>query len=82
MSLTQSPSAPSAARLSADLRKIVLRRLAERGLQTGEALAPLLGVAPSAAQALLRRSTWSIDQSLWVIDRAGLGVQVDISEFQ
>jgi hypothetical protein len=66
--------------LRADLRSAVIRRLGDRGLSQAETLAAVLGVAPSTALALLRRSDWSVEQALWVSERAGLGIEVAVKD--
>jgi hypothetical protein len=66
--------------LRADLRSVVIRRLGDRGLSHPDALAAVLGVAPSTAVALLRRSEWSVEQALWVSERAGLGIEVAVKD--
>lgn len=66
--------------IQARLRSVVLDHLAARGLQTSQALSDALGIVPSAAEALLARSVWPIERSLWVADRLSLGITLEVTE--
>lgn len=61
------------------LRAAVMQELVGRQLDAPEALAERLGVLPIAAENLLGRSVWSVETSLWVVERLDLPVEVSIT---
>lgn len=72
------PPRPTVRDLEHDLREAVLDELANKGLKEPEHLAESLGIAPIKTASLLRRSHWSIETSVKIIEALNLPIGLDI----
>jgi hypothetical protein len=65
-------------RIREELQKAVRRELAARGLNSPEPLAQRLDVLPITTSSLLRRTSWPVETSIWLISKLDLPLRISV----
>ena len=67
-----------AGRFGVDIRNTVWSELQSIGINNVESFADRLGVIPGVARTFLAKSSWSVEEASWIVQRLNLPIRFDV----